>query len=240
MPKADFRELRTPLNDLVFLRMRELRIETLKDLAERSGIGRQTLYDALRGRAPSHKNWGRPGLDTLIGLAKALKVPTHQLLYLVEPNAPGAELVGAQGSSGGLPVRELPVRVAGWCGAGPDQFDEVLDECVYIEEGFVRGRDLVAFKIRGDSMEAGARPIHSGDVVLVDRSDKGFDTAPVVARLVSDGYVCKTLKDDKFGVNLVSANINFTNGTPPYIPKADIAEIVGRVVRIIHDESAPD
>ena len=237
IPKAEFKELRTPLNDLVFRKMKELKIETLKDLAERSGIGRQTLYDALRGRAPSHKNWGKPGLDTLIKLAAALKVPTHELLYIVEPDAPGAELMRARRPAESLlGVRMVELRVAGWCGAGPDQFDELLDEHVCVEEDFVRGRDLVAFRIRGDSMEAGKNPIYNGDTVLVDRSDKGYDTASVVARLTSGGYVCKTLKDDKFGVNLISANPNYTNGTPPYIPSSDIAELIGRVVRIIHDQ----
>ncbi len=98
--------------------------------------------------------------------------------------------------------------------------------------------DLVAFKIRGDSMEGGKRPIYNGDTVLVDRGDKGYDTASVVARLTSGGYVCKTLKDDKFGVHLVSANSLYTNGTPPYIPQSEIDEIVGRVVRIVHDDTA--
>lgn len=232
--KTEFRELRSPFNDFIFRRMRDIKVETLKELADRSGVGRQTLYDALRGRAPSHKNWGKPGLDTLVKLAIALKAPLHELVYLVEPDAPGAELMRSQSS--GAQVRELPVQLAGWCGAGPDQDEEVLDECVYVEESFVRGRDLVAFRIRGDSMEAPPRPIYSGDVVLVDRADKGYDTASVVARLVNDGHVCKLLKDDKFGFNLYSANARYTNGTPPHIRQEDIAEIVGRVVRVIHDE----
>lgn len=113
----------------------------------------------------------------------------------------------------------------------------MLDEHICVEESFVRRRDLVAFKIRGDSVEAGKNPIYSGDTVVVDRGDKCYDTASVVARLNTGGYVCKTLKDDKFGVHLVSANTLYTNGTPPYIPQADIAEIVGRVVRIIHDNT---
>ncbi len=240
--KEDIRSLRGPFNALIVRAMRRDGIKEITKWADYWGIGRTTLYALLRGREAKSGKWMKPSIDTLVLLSKALGKPLHELVYIIEPDAPGAELVRSLTPSGmlmgELPVRELPVRVAGWCGAGPDQHEEVLDECVYVEETFVRGRDLVAFKIRGDSMQAGARPIYSGDVVLVDRNDKGHDTAPVVARLVTDGYVCKTLKDDKFGVNLVSANSNYTNGTPPYIPSSDIAEIVGRVVRIIHDEAS--
>lgn len=135
-------------------------------------------------------------------------------------------------------VRRLPVQVAGWLRAGPDQHYDMADdhEHIYIEEDFAHGRDLLAFRVLGDSMAAGKTPIYSGDTVVVNCDDKGRDGASVVAHLNNDGYVCKLLKQDKFGANLISANPSFTNGTPPYIPGSDVAEIVGRVVRIIHDE----
>jgi repressor LexA len=220
--------------------MRELEIKNLAEFAKHFGIGRSTLYELVRGRSPSAPSaWKTPTLETLILLAKALEKPLHEIIYLIEPNAPGAELLHSQQTKeGSSHMRELQIKVAGWCGAGPDQNEEVLDECVCVEESFVRGRDLVAFRIRGDSMEGGKRPIYSGDTVLVDRGDKGYDTASVVARLTSGGYVCKTLKDDKFGVHLVSSNSLYTNGTPPYIPQSEIDEIVGRVVRIVHDDTA--
>ena len=233
--RSEVIEARGPLNRLIGRRMRELGIKNIEEFARHAGVSRSNLYELIRGRSPSAPSaWKTPSLDTLIPLAKALDKPLHEIIYIVVPDAPGAEVMRSGGGSGAA-VREIEVRVAGWCGAGPDQFDELLGEHIAVEESFVRGRDLIAFRIRGDSMEAGKNPIYSGDTVLVDRSDKGYDTASVVARLTSGGYVCKTLKDDKFGVNLVSANPNYTNGTPPYIPSLDIAEIVGRVVRIIHD-----
>lgn len=233
--KLDIKSLRGPFNALIVQSMRREGIKEITKWADHFSIGRTTLYNLMNGRETITGGWVTPSIETLVKLAKAFQKPLHELVYMVEPDAPGAELMRSEGPSR-LPVRELPVRVAGWCGAGPDQSEEVLGECVYIEEDFVRGRELVAFKIRGDSMQAGKNPIYSGDVVLVDRGDKGYDTASVVARLTTGGYVCKTLKDDKFGVNLVSANPNYTNGTPPYIPRTDVAELVGRVVRVIHDD----
>lgn len=235
--KEEIQNLRGPLNALIVRSMRRDGIKEVTKWADHWGIGRSTMYNLLRGRETSTGGWVTPSVETLIKLARAFGVPTHELLYMIEPDAPGAESMRSIGPSG-IPVREVEVLVAGWCGAGPDQ-DEVLDEHIFVEESFAHGRDLIAFRIRGDSMQAGKAPIYNGDTVLVDRSDKGYDTASVVARLTTGGYVCKTLKDDKFGVHLVSANSLYTNGTPPYIPQSDIAEIVGRVVRIIHDEAAP-
>jgi phage repressor protein C with HTH and peptisase S24 domain len=134
-------------------------------------------------------------------------------------------------------MRPLPVRIAGWVGAGPDQNEEAYLDPVWVEEQFAQGKDLLAFKIRGDSMEGGRRPIFDGDLVLVNRNDKGYDGAAVVARLRSDGYVCKLLKIDKYGTNLVSANPAYTNGTPPYISGEQVSELVGRVVEVRHFES---
>ncbi|WP_019008491.1 hypothetical protein [Deinococcus aquatilis] len=50
--------------------------------------------------------------DTLIKLAVALKMPTHELLYLIDPSAPGADLVTG--------VQHLPVYVADRVGTGPE------------------------------------------------------------------------------------------------------------------------
>lgn len=234
--KKDIQHLRGPLNAFIVRSMRRDGIKEVTKWADHWKIGRSTMYNLLRGRETSTGGWVTPSVETLIKLAKAFDMPTHELLYIIEPDAPGADLMRSTGGSTPY-VREIELGVAGWCGAGPDQNEELLDETVCVEESFVRGRDLVAFKIRGDSMQAGKNPIYSGDVVVVDRGDKGFDTASVVARLTTGGFVCKTLKDDKFGVHLVSANSLYTNGTPPYIPASEIEGIVGRVVRIIHDDA---
>ena len=186
--KQDIQSLRGPLNALIVRSMRRDDIKEVTKWADHWNIGRSTMYNLLRGRETTSGTWVTPSVETLIKLARAFQMPLHEIIYLIEPDAPGAELVRSQAQGAVQPsvgVRELPVQVAGWCGAGPDQHEEVLGEHVCVEQSFVRDRDLVAFKIRGDSMEAGKNPIYSGDTVLIDRADKGYDTASVVARLVS-------------------------------------------------------
>jgi repressor LexA len=90
--RNEFQELRGPLHMLIARRMAELRIRNLQQFADRFGIGRSTLYDLVRGRSPSHKTWGKPSLDTLVLLASALDKPLHELVYLIEPEAPGADV----------------------------------------------------------------------------------------------------------------------------------------------------
>lgn len=51
-------------------------------------------------------------------------------------------------------------------------------------------------------MEGGKRPIFDGDLVIVDRKDKGRDGTLVVARLKDGIYICKMLRDDGSGRSL--------------------------------------
>jgi SOS-response transcriptional repressor LexA len=107
----------------------------------------------------------------------------------------------------------------------------------WLEEGFVAGRDLAAFRIRGDSMEGGKRPIFDGDLVIVDLRRQRSRQHPGGRTPQDNGFVCKQLKIDKFGVNLVTLNADYTNGTPPYISESQIAEMVGRVVETRRSEA---
>lgn len=224
----ELRRLRGPFNALVVKAMRRDGISEITKWADHWGIGRTTLYSVLRGRETKSGTWVKPSLDTLNLLAKALDTPLHTLVYLIEPEAYGSNMIDNLHPA----VREIEVGIAGWVGAGPDQ-DEWDDSIVCVEEQFAKGKDLVAFRIRGDSMAAGRQPIYDGDIVLVNRSDKGINTSSVVARLDNDGYVCKVLKDDRFGRFLQSRNVDHTNGTPSAIPMSAVEEIVGKVVRII-------
>ena len=89
-----------------------------------------------------------PSFDTLTKLALALKKPTHELLYLIDPTAPGTDTPMAS------EVSQVPVAIAGRAGAGPDQNYE-LDGHTYVDREFAKGRDLIAFRIAGDSMAGG-------------------------------------------------------------------------------------
>jgi repressor LexA len=227
MPRAATKRaesLSGPFKERILRRMRQLGMAKLEQFAEFSGIGATTVYGLVQGRVSRHGKSVKPSLETLARLADALEVPLHELVYELEPAARGAE------SADPRKVLRLPVHVAGWVGAGPVQEDEILDDSVWVDAHVARSKDLVAFRIRGDSMAMGPRPILSGDIVLVDRNDKGHDGAAVVARLAGEGYVCKVLKDDRFGWKLISANTRATDGTPPYISAEEVAEVVGRVI----------
>lgn len=232
--RSDVQRARSKLTQLIADKMFSDHLKSFQEFADRYGIGRSTLYELVRGRSRTRGAWVKPSLDTMVALARALDRPLHELIYLIEPSAPGATEAAAIAD---MPtMARVEVQVAGWVGAGPDQFEEILDEHAYVEQSFARGKDLRAFRIRGDSMAAGRAPIQDGDLVLVDANDKGENTASIVARIDDNGFVCKMLKDDKFGKLLQSRNVEHTNGTPTAIPIDRVTEVIGRVVRIIHDE----
>lgn len=225
-------ELPGPFNKLIGQRMRELGMERLEQFAAYSELGDTTLYNLVLGRVSPSGSLVKPSFDTLLRLSIALSVPLADLVYMLAPEAPGAQL--QEDKTPG--VHKLDLEVAGWVGAGPAQNEQADLPPIVVEDRFARGKELRAFKVRGDSMAAGKRPIMDGDVVVVNVKDKGSNTASVVARLLDGAYVCKMLKDDRFGRMLQSRNPEHTNGTPSAIPIDEVAEIVGRVVRIIHDE----
>jgi repressor LexA len=221
-------------NPLISARMEQLGYDKLDQFAEYSGIPYSTLYNLVMGRVSPAGNLVKPSLDTLTLLARALHEPLYRLVYMLAPDAPGAQDVEVQPHD----VRRFRVQVAGWVGAGPQQLEEINGKFVAVEEDFAAGKALRAFQVRGDSMSAGKRPIYDGDIVLVDTDDVGYNTAAVVARLVDGRYVCKMLKDDRFGRFLLSANPRHTNGTPTTLAMNEVDAIVGRVVRVIGNESA--
>ena len=227
-------EVKGPFQVRIAARMSAFGMKRLEEFADYFGLGRTTVYGLYHGRVSPKGSVVKPSVDTLVKLADALEVPLHVLVYELEPEARGADLIASP------PLKRIEVRMAGWVGAGPDQTEEILDEQLWIEEEFARGRELLGFKIRGDSMAAGRHPIYDGDTVVVDQNAKGHNNSPVVARLIDNGYVCKLLKEDRFShiVKLASANPEHQNGTPTAIAPEQIEEIVGRVVRIVHDQTA--
>jgi repressor LexA len=233
------RKQREPLEKLVKSRMKELGLRNYEEFADEFGIGRSTLYDIFRGRVSETGAYFKPRAETLLRFADALETPLHELIYYFFPDAFGAD-DWTEGYSTAY-ARGVPIYIAGWVGAGPEQ--EVLEgeDTVYLPKSFTQGKDLVAFEVHGDSMAAGRHPIYHLDVVVVDRNNKGQDGSRVVARLES-GYVCKLLKDDRFGKNLYSANPEYSNGTPPMIPGDQVQEIIGKVVKVLSndpDDSIP-
>jgi repressor LexA len=201
--------------------------------ASKYDMGTSTLYELIRGRSPARGAWVLPSLSTLIKLARALNMPLHEVIYLADPTAPGAEEFAQQLSPPAL--RRVEVGTANWVGAGPEQTEFILDDILWVDEAWARGRDLVAFRVRGDSMANPLDPIRDGDIVIIDKNEENQPNKPVVAILKSGGYVCKLLKSDQHENSLMSTNPLQTNGTPSHIPISQVQEIVGAVVRVIHD-----
>ena len=204
--------------------MRKHGIGNVRDFADYAGVSRAAVYDLIRGRSTINGTWMRPSLETLLKLAGALNIPTHELLYLLEPDAPGANVPLAS------EVAQVPIIIAGHVGAGPDRSD-AADGVTYVEQEFAAHRELVAFRVKGDSMAGGKHPIYNDDLVIVARGQEGEINMPVVVRLDSDGYVCKRLRP---GGSLDSANSDFLDPELAVITPDRIAGIVGKVVRIIH------
>lgn len=217
------RRQRGPLASLVADRMRELGLKNVSEFATYAEISESNMYAILNGRidsgVPIVPKW-----QTMVALAKALERPTHELLYILDPEAPGAEIL--QKVEKPTPNR-VPVYVAGCVGAGPQQLRET-DDYIMVEPDFARGRDLVAFRVVGDSMAGGRRPICHDDIVVVDRNAEAENNLPVVARLKGNGYVVKRLRSAKF---LDSTNPDF-EGPHAVVSLEDIDQLVGRVVRV--------
>ncbi|MBB5363053.1 LexA family protein [Deinococcus humi] len=217
-------EMRGPINGLIVEYMRKHNVENVREFADIVGIGRTTIYDLVRGRSTINGAWMKPSLDTLVRLATVLERPTHELLYLIDPEAPGADVpLSAE-------VTQVPIAIAGHAGAGPDQ-NFKLDGYTYVEREFATGRELLAFRIVGDSMAGGTHPIYKDDLVIVDRRLEGEINSAVVARLIGDGYVCKRLRP---GNILDSSNPEFLDPQQAIITGDRIDKIIGKVVRIIH------
>lgn len=219
--------MRGPLNGLIADYMSKNNLKNVREFADDVGIGRSTVYDLVRGRSTSTGVWMKPSLDTIIKLATILNKPTHEILYLLEPSAPGATEAPPSTPVGAY---QVPVLIAGRVGAGPSQLDEVEDY-TYVEAAFAHRRNLTAFRVEGSSMAGGKYPIYNGDLVIVDKNLQGEINSTVVARLNSEGYICKRLRP---GNILDSTNPEFLDPDLALITPDRIASLVGKVVRIIH------
>lgn len=204
--------LEGPFAKEIIKKMKEMGFRKLEEFADYYNIGRTTVYSLVIGRKIGDK-YIKPSLDTLTKLSLALEIPVEQLIERLYP----------EGSF--LTKKEVGVPIIGYVGGGPSQLEEIEEHTVPVR---VKGdsRHLAAFKVRGNSMCAGRRPICDGDIIIVNTEDKGHPGAIVVARLENGEYVVKLLRHGA----LYSTNPE-ENG-PPVIPLDQVAEIVGRVVEV--------
>ena len=134
------------------------------------------------------------------------------------------------------PMRRIAIKVAGRH-IQSEPIKEGEEPALWLEETFIQGRNLLAFRIESDSMEGGTRPIFNGDLVIVDSGDKGHDAVPVIARLKDKRYVCKLLIDEGYGKNLVGTKSTPDDDIPFYIPSEKIEAIEGRVIEVRRSEA---
>ena len=208
-------KLEGPFAEEILATMKRLGMRRLEEFADTFGLGRTTVYNLVLGRKVGDK-WIKPSLDTVVKLSAALDIPVEELIAkLYEDEVPI------------LRRHEAHIPILGYVGGGPPQLEEIGDRTVPVR---VKGSasHLVAFKVRGNSMCAGRRPVCDGDVIIVNTQDKGHPGAIVVARLEEGTYVVKRMGPDG---TLYSTNPEEPNG-PPVIPVDQVAEIVGRVVEV--------
>jgi repressor LexA len=213
--KKEKARLEGPFAEEILAAMKRLGMRRLEEFADAFGLGRTTVYNLVLGRKVGNK-WIKPSLDTVVRLSLALNIPVEDLIAkLYEDEVP---TLGQR--------EEVHVPVVGYVGGGPSQLEEIEERTVPVRAKG-NARHLVAFRVRGDSMCAGKRPICDGDIIIVNTEDKGHPGAIVVARLANGEYVVKKMVNG----HLVSANPEANHG-PPVIPVQEVEEIVGRVVEV--------
>lgn len=218
--------LNGPVNELIFAAMRRDGISKPNEWADKWGIGRTALRTAMVGRQSQAGTWVRPDIRTLWRLARALDVP---LVYLIERFYDDLENADALWPQ---------VPIVGWVGAGSGSEEDIQEKYVPVDMELALRGHVVAFKVRGNSMCAGPKPICDGDVIIVDCQNKGRVGSRVVARLADGSYVCKLLKHGPTGNFLVSANPSSDNSYPDVIPASSVEEIVGKVLEVRSSDSA--
>jgi repressor LexA len=153
-------KLEGPFAEEILATMKRLGMRRLEEFADTFGLGRTTVYNLVLGRKVGDK-WIKPSLDTVVKLSAALDIPVEELIAkLYEDEVPI------------LRRHEAHIPILGYVGGGPPQLEEIGDRTVPVR---VKGSasHLVAFKVRGNSMCAGRRPICDGDIIIVNTQDKG-------------------------------------------------------------------
>ncbi|RIH83362.1 LexA repressor [Calidithermus terrae] len=208
--------------DWIEARMRELGMRNVEEFGRYAGINRSTMHQLVKGRTSPKGTEVKPSVDTLVRLAVALGRPIQDLIPRVAPRAP----LGDPSPQAGGMVRVPVVSAVGGAGA------QAPGGWVAVDERLAAGRELVAYRVCGDSMCAGRRPIGHGDLIAVDRRGHPAPGAVVVARLAGGAVVCRVFQDDHFGARLVSLNPLSLDVAPPVVPLGDVAEILGPVVLV--------
>ena len=248
----EFNHPHSPLYETIqtaMLQQYGMQEESLQEYAELNGICPEVLEAVFYGGKDSEGRLAQPPIGVLQAVALATgKSRVHFMaLYAHHPdsnqmffdktdtNREHATALAYRMQDPTPFMESIEVRVAGRL-SQEQKVNKSEELPLWVERRVARTKDLVAFRIRGDSMEGGKRPIFDGDLVIVDRKDKGRDGVLVVARLKDGSYICKMLRDDGSGRSLVSTNLTSTDSTPFYLPIEEVQEIEGRVIEVRRTE----
>jgi len=139
------------------------------------------------------------------------------------PNSRDVEIVGFDPAEAIKAMKKIPVigRVA----AGqPILAEENFEGYIYVDGTRIRGDDVFALRVKGDSMNGAG--IFDGDHVVVRKQSVAEERDTVVA-LIGDEATVKRLVKKGNGFLLQPANDNFET-----IPVEDDTHIIGKVIGV--------
>lgn len=218
-----------PFGEQIAARMRELGMERLEAFAEHAKLGATTVYNLVYGRISPTGEPVKPSIDTLARLAIALDAPLHELVYQLVPEAIPRRAADTTAHHA-TRIEILP--------AGVDQGKGWGATSLPVDLSLARGRDLVACRSHGTAMAAGPRPIHDGDLLIVDRAKEGDEFDAVVIRLADRTLACRTRVHRGSDIVLVARNLEGRDQAPLVLQLTPGVEVLGRVVRVVHEEIA--
>ncbi len=257
---SDDRESRSPDSPLyedieaAMIEQYRLAEEGLGEYAQLVDICPETLEAVFYGGKDSEGDLAQPPVGTLQDIALATEQNWFYFMDLYADHPKSNHMFFSKSDVGemkqfylsirpGMNKRKQPnIRAFKILSIGPSskllrvaELQEPAEE-IWLDENYVSGRNLSVFRVLGDSMEGGKRPIFDGDLIIINCDDKGRDAVPVVARLKDGSYVCKLLRDERYGRSLISTNPTPTDGTPFHIPLEEAETIEGRVVEVRRSE----
>lgn len=124
---------------------------------------------------------------------------------------------------------DLPLYLSTIKAGFPSAADDYLDRKLDLNEHLIKHPTATFFvKVKGDSMVGAG--IHSGDILIVDRSLQAENKKIVVA-ILNGEFTVKRLHKIKDKIVLLPENPNYE---PIEVPKGADFEVWGVVVHVIH------
>jgi repressor LexA len=182
-----------------------------------------------RGRPPTIREIGaRFGISSTNGVRYFLeKLECEGLISRMSNTARGISLPGRDQPA---TARSLPIlgRVPA---GGPDYGEENLDGHILVDERFVRGKDVFAVRVHGDSMIGAG--ISDGDIAIVKRNPEP-PSGEIVIALIDDEVTLKRLVKKGSSIILRPENDRYEDIVLTKMTDRDIS-IIGTLEAIVRN-----